>query len=59
MVDGRPHEFVSDACERDLEQDLGEDVREIFLTFDVAWNRNGRVSDGSDPSLTHINVLHL
>ena len=59
MVDGRPHELVPDADKRNFEKNLGEDVREIFLTFDVVWNRNGRVSDGSDPCLTHINVLHF
>ena len=35
MVDGRPHEFVSDACERDLEQNLGENISKVVLTFNV------------------------
>ena len=39
MVQGRPHEIVLDADKRNFEKNLGEDVREIVLTFDVAWNR--------------------
>ena len=35
MVYGGPHEFVPDAGERDLEKNLGEDVRIIVHTFDV------------------------
>ena len=40
MVDGRPHEFVSDACERDLEHSLGEDIREVALIFNVMRHLN-------------------
>ena len=59
MVDGRPHEFVSDAHKRNFEKNLGEDVREIVFTFDVTWNRNRSVTHGAYPSLSNINVFHL
>ena len=59
MVDGRPHEFVSDACERDLEQNLGENISEVVLTFNVAWNRNRRVTDSPDPSLELISFCAI
>ena len=49
VVHCRPHEFVSDAHKRNFEKNLGEDVREIVFTFDVAWNRNRSVTDGLYP----------
>jgi len=59
VVDVRPHEFVSDASERNLEQNLGKDIREVVLTLDVVRCRNRSVSNDPDPSLAHINVLHF